>query len=72
MATSGSDPAPYRPFVKPAGGIGGPVDDPARPWLALRPGETERERHTRLSKTCYHCGVFMMDSAVLDVHEAEH
>lgn len=67
-------PDPYKPRVQPERTYHGrAVDDPKRPWLALLPDETEVERQRRLSKTCWHCGVFIAEGgAVLNRHEADH
>lgn len=50
----------------------GPVDDKSRPWLALRAGESIREWHERLSRTCWRCGEYILDRKALDRHEAGH
>jgi hypothetical protein len=65
-------PTPYRPRIID-NFVGRPVnDDPARRWLALRPGETQREWHARMSHTCWRCGHFDEDNAALDTHEVGH
>ena len=68
-----SPPAPYipPPLAGPAH-VGGPADDPHRPWLALRDGETPDQWHTRISRTCYFCGVYIVESRALDEHENQH
>lgn len=43
-----------------------------RPWMNLRPGETESERAGRLMRTCYACGAYIVDGAALDAHEETH
>lgn len=64
---------PYRPPpLNPRRVIGGPVESEAKPWLALRPGESRRQWHKRLSHTCYRCGLHEKDRERLDRHEAEH
>lgn len=67
-------PKPYVPMahVNAPGAVGGPRDDPARPWLALREGETTAQWHRRIHSTCYHCGAFIVDSKALDTHENAH
>ena len=42
-----------------------------RPWLALRPGETEVQRQNRLAHTCPFCGLYLVLLAALDAHEDE-
>lgn len=68
------DPKPYRPLgvSKTTDDLGGPVEDPERPWLALRLGETPKQWHARMSCTCYRCGEYIEDQQLLDAHEESH
>jgi hypothetical protein len=65
------NPLPYEPRIGPDQ-IGVPVVDKARPWLALRTGESLPEWHTRMSHTCWRCGAYIVDNAALDQHEDTH
>ena len=64
---------PYRPGIEaPTQSIGGPVQNKAKPWLALRNDETSAQWQDRLSHTCWKCGTFIVDRDALDQHENEH
>lgn len=63
---------PYRPRVEEKEYVARPVDDPARPWLVLRPYETTKAWNERMSRTCYRCGREIADKDALDRHEAAH
>ncbi|MHA6805489.1 hypothetical protein [Salinifilum ghardaiensis] len=42
-------------------------------WRRARPGETERQRVDRVSRSCWHCGrEFPAAGAELDAHEDQH
>lgn len=40
-----------------------------KPWMRPRSGETERQRIDRVTHSCYRCGHFEVDMAVLADHE---
>lgn len=66
---------PYRPpDLTPPGHRrhGEPKAENPKPWMALRPGETERQWQHRVNHSCYRCGHFEEDSEALDLHESEH
>lgn len=41
----------------------------SRPWMALRPGESESSRLDRLHRTCFHCGREFGTVTDADTHE---
>lgn len=70
-----SSPVPYRPpdLGHPRHGKRAvPQVDKSRPWLALKPGETQTQWQRRINHSCWRCGHFEEDTAALDEHEAEH
>lgn len=61
-----TNPAPYVPGRTP-------VDESRlKPWQRRKPGETTREYHRRLNRSCYACGAYIVDPMALDAHEASH
>jgi hypothetical protein len=43
-----------------------------KPWQRRKPGESARDYHARLNRTCYSCGAYIVDPLALDAHEASH
>lgn len=68
------DAKPYVPNVQPPEqrGLTAVPYPPVKPWMARQEGELPHEHMARLSHTCYHCGVYIVDGDALDAHEAEH
>lgn len=62
-----ADPPPYVPGETPPGD-----QSHLKPWQRRRDGETIREYHQRLNRTCYACGAYIVDPMALDAHEATH
>ena len=58
-----------RPYVPPEQRGAASRRAYAKVWMEPKRGETEAERQDRLAHSCCYCGLFLVDSAVLDAHE---